>query len=264
MIKLDHGIIRVKGADSAKFLQGIISNDVNKTLKGEAIYTYFLTPQGKYIADFFVVNAGGHDFLIDCALADKDMLLKKLSQYKLRSDVELIDETESHNVFQTLDVTKHASIKESFADPRNKKMGFRLITSKDFIPFHKAELSAYNKLRIDNLVPEGEFDLEKEKSFPLQFRMIENNAVDFKKGCYVGQEVTARTQHRGTVRKTIYKVSADKNLEGLSGQDIISDKATTGKLLTSVENEALALIEVEAAEQNKTLTVSEVPLKLHK
>lgn len=262
--KLNHGIIRIKGSDSLKFLQGIISNDVNKAIHGEAIYTYFLTPQGKYIADFFVINVGEHEYLIDCALSDKDMLIKKLGMYKLRSDVHIEDESTHYNVYQALEAQKHKSIKVSFPDPRNKAMGLRVIATTEFIPLHKQDIKLYHKYRIDNLVPEGEFDLEKEKSFPLQFRMIENNGVDFKKGCYVGQEVTARTHHRGAVRKTIYKVSSDKELESLSGQNIISDDLEVGKLLTAVGNESLALLEVETIEQNKPLSVSGVALKVHK
>lgn len=261
MIKLDHGIIRVSGADSTKFLQGIISNDIKKAEKGKAIYTFFLTPQGKYIADFFVINVGENEFLIDCALSDKDILLKKLSMYKLRSDIKITDETLHYDIYQTLELHKNPSVKESFSDPRNEKMGLRIITSKDFIQFHKSDIKIYHKLRINNLVPEGEFDMEKEKSFPLQFRAIENNGVDFKKGCYVGQEVTARTYHRGAVRKTIYKVSANENLEKLSCQNIISDDLEVGKLLTSIDNEALALIDIEAVESGNSLYINNIKLK---
>ncbi len=263
-IKLNRGLILVSGADSEKFLQGIISNDIKKLNGENAIYTYFLTPQGKYISDFFVIgfNAG---YLIDCPYIDKDLLIKKFSLYKLRSDVKISDESENFEVYQIINAKKE-DIKISqnsivFLDTRSENMGFRLLKNKfENLEIQNSEIKLYHQLRIDNLVAEGEFDLEKEKSFPLQFRMIENQAVDFKKGCYVGQEVTARTHHRGTIRKTIYKVSSEQNLENLSEKEIYSGEVSLGKLLTINGNNALAQIEVDAVEQNKPLSVSGVKI----
>ncbi len=272
-INLNHGIIRITGNDSEKFLQGLISNDIRKAQTRGAIYTYFLTPQGKYIADFFVVKAGENEFLIDCALTDKDLLIKKFSMYKLRSDVQIKDESEKYSVIQLIGdegecqkflLSGNPVIFLSFPDPRNKNLGYRIIAERTsgLQKFGSSEIKEYHKARIDNIVPEGEFDLEKEKSFPLQFRMIENNGVDFKKGCYVGQEVTARTNHRGVIRKTIYKVSAEEDLEKLSGQNIICDELEVGKLLTAVSNHALALIDVEAVESGVGIYVGATKLRV--
>lgn len=273
-ININHGIIKITGSDTEKFLQGIISNDIKKARAGGAIYSYFLTPQGKYIADFFVVKINENEILIDCALPDKDFLIKKFSMYKLRADVQISDKSDEYCALQFIgneeeyknfQASNHLSIHASFPDPRSNKMCYRIIANKNSqIQFSNSDISQYHKLRIDNLVPEGEFDLEKERSFPLQFRMVENNGVDFKKGCYVGQEVTARTSHRGIIRKTVYKIFADENLEKFSGQTIISDELEVGKLLTAVNSEALALIDVELVEQNKPLTVSGVVIKVKK
>ncbi|MDX1950369.1 MAG: hypothetical protein SFT90_07750 [Rickettsiales bacterium] len=259
-IKLNRSVISISGSDAEKFLQGIISNDIRKANSQDAICTYFLTPQGKYISDFFIIGFNG-GYLIDCPEIDKDLLLKKFNIYKLRSAVKIIDLSNDFEVFQIIEATNQ-QINELanqiiFQDVRSENMGYRLLKNKSKnLEIQSSDIKLYHQLRIDNLVVEGEFDLEKEKSFPLQFRMIENNAVDFKKGCYVGQEVTARTHHRGAIRKTIYKISANENLENITEKEILSDDISVGKILSIVGNNALAQIEIEAVQQNKPLKIS--------
>jgi folate-binding protein YgfZ len=232
-INLDRAVISVSGADAHKFLQGLVSNDIGRATAKDAIYTYFLTPQGKYIFDLFI-SRQGEDFIIDIAEQDKELFLKKLKMYKLRSQVN-IEELASKAVF---------AIKgsEGYSDPRNKNLPNRLIAEKNSA-IDVSAIDEYHKLRVENNVPEGIYDLEKEKSFPLQYRMIELNGVDFKKGCYVGQEVTARTHHRGEVRKTTYTISSSAPL--LKGDEILENSVPVGRVLTSTGNSALAIIESE-------------------
>jgi len=241
LINLNRSVIRISGATADKFLQGIITNDINNIEHGCGIYSYILTPQGKYLFDFFVVSQAP-DFLIDIDKNDKEDLLKKLQIYKLRSQVEIseLPEMQVYSSFQQVDGI-------CFLDPRSDKMGYRFITNKTF---DSLEYTEYQKLRIENNLPEGT-DLEKDKSYPLQYRMKELNGVSFKKGCFVGQEVTARTHHRGVIRKTVYQV-AGQNLQ--AGAEILADENMVGKILTAVENSALAIIEIEVVEQKKQLT----------
>lgn len=252
-INLNRAVIEVNGADTYKFLQGIITNDLGKANEKNSIYSYLLTPQGKYLFDFFI-SKNAEKFIIDIAESDKDDFIKKLKLYKLRSQVE-INESQDLKVFGV--IGKNIGIK----DPRNENLPNRLISNKNEIAETKSILE-YHKLRVENNVPEGIYDLEKEKSYPLQYRMIELNGVDFKKGCYVGQEVTARTHHRGVIRKTVYKISAEKDLTKYG--EIKFENNIVGKVLTSVKNMAIAIIETEFVELQKDgFTINGNRIRLH-
>lgn len=271
-IPLDRAVIEVSGKDSNKFLQGIISNDLNKVSEDASIYAFQLTPQGKYLFDFFISESGGK-YLIDVANSQKDEFLKKLKMYKLRSDVEVNDISQEKEVaaligpkvFEKMgDGAEPGSVHgfckgHAFVDPRSRSMYARSIIEREnkYQAFHAQEFELgdipdYHRLRIENNIPEGEFDLVQEKSFPLHFRMEEINGVDFEKGCYVGQEVTARTHHKGVVRKTSYHLEADGNIMHKNGDEINVDGKKLGQFLTVEKQQCLALLNVEFATSNKS------------
>lgn len=243
-IDLQRAVITIFGGDAYKFLQGIITNDLAKVTEQNAIYTYLLTPQGKYLFDFFI-SKQGEKFYIEVAERDKDDLLKKLKMYKLRSAVEIEDISQSVLVAT-------AETNTGYIDPRSNKMPNRIIREK-LNAQASSNIEEYNKLRIENNIPEGD-DLEKDKSYPLHYRMIELNGVDFDKGCYVGQEVTTRTHRRGEIRKTIYKISASSPL--LKGAEVTLHSSNIGRIITVSGNAGLALLEKEAAENATSKLVS--------
>lgn len=270
-IILNRSLIKISGSDAHKFLQGLVSNDVGKATNNCAVYAYLLTPQGKYIFDMFTYNFED-GFAVDISSNYLDSFLKKIKLYKLRSDVAIKDISSEYSVAAIISSEKPA-FPNVFEDPRNKNMGFRVIIKNENLDnvisklnLEKLDYKDYTKLRIKNLVTEGEFDLEQEKSFPLQYRMIENNAVCFKKGCYVGQEVTARTHHRGVVRKTIYKISADKNLDNIENKiiecNLPQGKIEAGRMLSANSNIALAYLDIDLVEKHADFFIGDIVIKL--
>jgi folate-binding protein YgfZ len=256
-ISNERGLIAVSGDDREKFLQGIISNDIRKA-NGSIIFTFLLTPQGKYIYDLIIFEHE-QSYIIECEKHRVDDLLKKLSQYKLRSKVVLENITAQFCVFHVLD-GKVEGEWPIFTDPRQSELGKRAYIKRDeaekFIASNQlANKEEYNLRRIDLLVPEGSFEFAVEGDFPLQFRMNENNGVDFKKGCYVGQEVTARTFHRGTVRKTLFRLKTingeaitnnDENRELFLGDEKI------GRVILAENGHCLANADIEKVESLAT------------
>ena len=217
----DRGVLSVSGRDRVSFLQGLVSNDIEKTGPGSAVYAALLTPQGKYLYDFFIVEAGeaGDALLLDCEWAGLDGLKKRLSLYKLRADVTLEDRSGEWAVAA---VFGSGSIEASiegvavFADPRLAKAGVRCILPKaearailekaGLTPADKAD---YDRLRLSLGLPDGSRDLITDKSTLLESGFDELNGVDWDKGCYMGQELTARTKYRGLVKKRLLPVAFD-------------------------------------------------------
>ena len=277
-IPLDRAVIKVSGDDASKLLQGIISNDIEKVSANKAIYTYQLTPQGKYLFDYFISQTDSKNYLIDIASIYKEDFLKRLKMYKLRSKVTIEDKSEDLEVASLIGPKVAEKIGEdaelgsvhefckghAFIDPRNKVMDARAIIARDneYQAFHAQEfelsdIQEYHKLRIENNIPEGEFDLTQDKSYPLQFRMREISGVNFEKGCYVGQEVTARTHHTGVVRKQTYIIKAEQGINVQKGEEIIIEGRKLGQFLSSIGNTALALLGVEFVEKNKSFEFGE-------
>lgn len=289
-------IVKISGEDAHKFLQGLVSNDIGKLKEsGDAIHTYFLTAQGKFLFEFLITK-DGDDFYIVIKSEHFDVFLKKLKMYKLRSKVEIEDLTGEFEVgrlkleedmsfpefskkvlgesnlslvdrpqfkpgagFRIASNSGDEVFRITFKDPRFKNIVYvasnlKLQTS-NFI-----DNKEYEKLRIENLVPEGDADMEYEGSFPMQFRMVETDSVCFKKGCYIGQEVTARTHHRGKIRKTLFKVQAEGNIENLRGEEIFVEDKKVGKLLSAIDNIALAQLEIDAVENKNSLSCGGIAL----
>jgi len=194
----NRAVIEITGSQTKQFLQGLITNDVSKIAEGEFMYAFMLTPQGRFLYDFFITEKRDK-LLIDCQKSKVEDIIKKLNMYKLRAQVTILPtELQVYAAFSRID--------QGFsADPRNDKMGFRSLraslSDSQPAPFHHYELK-----RIDLLIPDADIDFIPERSFPLEYGANELNAIDYQKGCYVGQELTARTHHRGTIRKKICKL----------------------------------------------------------
>ena len=189
-IPLNRSVVSISGADASQFLQGVISNDINKVSKDNAIYTFLLTPQGKYLYDFFITKTD-NGFLIEIEYDYVESFLKKLKIYKLRSNVEIEDKTSEFevcallgdNVFNEIQNSNHGKTIKfckgvAYIDPRSQKMFARSIIEREneyksfgAKGFDRGGFEEYQKLRILNNIPEGFYDLDQEKSFPLQYRM---------------------------------------------------------------------------------------------
>ncbi len=192
----DRAVIAVSGPETRAFLQGLITNDVEQAAPGRALYAALLTPQGKILFDFLVSGSHGA-LLLDCRREAREVLIKRLSLYKLRAKVE-IKARDDLGVFAALD---SESLPGGFADPRLPALGMRAIAPEGAITAQDGTM-AYQAFRLDIGVPEGS-DFGSDKMFVLDAGLDELHGVSFDKGCYVGQELTARMKHRGTARKRL-------------------------------------------------------------
>ncbi len=233
----DRFILKIEGNDAAKFLNGLITNDVNKP---NLTYAAMLNNQGRFLYDFFTFKQNDIIFL-DCFLPRVDEIIKKMNFYKLKSDVK-ITKAEEIKVFSCLE----GSSNEGFFDPRNKSMGKRIYDAKKTANLDE---NLYHQARIHAKIAESEHDLTYEKSIINEFGFDEINAVDYEKGCYVGQELIARTHHLGQVRKKIYHLKS-QNLQKIEKNcEISCHEKKIGLILSCAKNEDgfdyLALIRQE-------------------
>ena len=261
----DRGVLEVGGADRVAFLQGLVSNDVTRASPQRALYAALLTPQGKYLHDFFII-ATDDALLVDAEAPRLDDLRRRLALYKLRSKVTLADASDRYGViaafgdgaaqaFGLEEATGTARAWEggvAAVDPRLAGLGVRLLLPRDkgtaaieTAGFAPADTAAYDRLRLSLGVPDGSRDLAIEKSILLEAGFDELNGVDWQKGCYIGQELTARTRYRGLIKKRLMPVA----VEGpLPPPDTIIQLGTAeaGEMRSGRDGLGLALLRLEA------------------
>ena len=246
----DRAILYINGEDAKEFLQNLISNDINKVNNETSCFTSLLTPQGKFLYEFIIVK---HKlgYLIDCEKSQSEGLFKQLTLYKLRSKVEILNLSNefvvagfSHEKFLTFDEAKDQSgftikYREDpiFLDPRNKQLGARLIINLEKLylslkklDLHDADLKEYYSLSHSlGIVPK---DLNKlqDKLFGIECNFEELNGIDFKKGCYVGQENTARIKLKNKLSKRLFPINV-LNGKLHEGESIYNNEIEIGKVL---------------------------------
>lgn len=270
------GVIQVIGPDARDFLQNLITNDMARVSPDQAIYAALLTPQGKYLFDFFVAQwtgengGGGGDgecFLLDCEAARRADLVKRLLFYKLRAKIDVGDLSQilgvtaclGHEGLQMAQLPERPGAARqlengvAFTDPRHIGIGGRSIIPVAAIAGlgDTASAGEYDRLRLELGLPDGARDIQVEKYFLLEANFEELNGVDFKKGCYVGQELVSRMKHRDAVRKRIVPVRADGELPG-SGTPILQAGREAGTLLSSRDGLALAYLRLAALSPDAT------------
>lgn len=227
-------ILRLTGTDVMSFLQGLITNDVRKLDRG-LVYAALLTPQGKYIADFFLVR-DGEDVLLDVAEPLADALAQRLGMYKLRADV-TITPTDLHVQRGTGPAPQGA-----LPDPRHPDMGWRA-----YSPAPEADDGTdWDAIRVRHCIPESGIELTPD-AYILEAGFERLGGVDFRKGCYVGQEVTARMKHKTELRKGLRRVS----VEGTApppGTEITADGKPAGTLYTCAGGEGIAHLRFDRAQ----------------
>ena len=210
-------VIAIGGPDRVDFLQGLISNDTTKVAPGRAIWAALLTPQGRFLNDMFVADAGDGTLLLETERERAAALAKKFSLYKLRSKVTVEDRGEKLEVAVAYgpDAATTLPIEGAiaFVDPRLGELGIRVIapagTAAPLLQSHgfsAAPLQSYDELRLTLGVPDGSRDLVVEKALLLENGFDELNGVDWQKGCYMGQELTARTKYRALIKKRLFPV----------------------------------------------------------
>jgi folate-binding protein YgfZ len=261
---LDHrALVKIAGVDKKEFIQGLISNDVSKITSDSSIYAAFLTPQGKFLEDLFISEIDD-SYYIDTALATRDEFIKKLKMYKLRSDV-TISTVDDYDVFaffgdnlakhfdlSTVGQTQTIENATIYLDPRHAELGVRALLPKDNqaqilkdCGFTKSNLQGYDRKRIPLGIPDGARDIPREKGIILEYGLDELHAVDWDKGCYLGQELTSRTKYRGIVRKRLMPI----DINGASpdfGTTIYDEDRKAGEIRTCIGHTGLALIRLKS------------------
>lgn len=275
-VVLEHrGILRVGGADRRGFLQGIVSNDVERVTPERTIWAAFLTPQGKFLHEFFV-SEGADSFLLECEAGRAADLLRRLKLYKLRAQVTLgpaedlvVAAAFGAGVLDQLDLPAEPGRARPFAggvahvDPRLPELGARLLLPRGAAEralgeagFAIGALADYDAVRIAAGVPDGSRDLEVEKATLLESGFDELNGIDWQKGCYMGQELTARMRYRGLVKKRLIPVEI-AGPAPTAGTLIMRDGKETGELRSAVTIDGgtigLALLRLEALQDEAPL-----------
>ena len=246
----DRGILFIQGSDTKEFLQNLITNDINKVDEANSCFSSLLTPQGKYLFDFLVVEHK-KGYFIDCEKKQIEELFKQLNIYKLRSDIEILNLSNefvvaafSYEKFISFDGAKDLpgnTFKYGedpvFLDPRHKKLGGRLIINleKLYLSLKKLDLKStnpeeYYKLSYELGIPQKNTEKLRNKLFGIECNFEELNGIDFKKGCYIGQEITSRIKLRNKLSKRLLPI---KLIDGklIEGATIKNNDNEIGKVL---------------------------------
>lgn len=203
----NRGLLTLSGSEARDFLQGLITNDIRKLSAPAPLYACLLTPQGKFLHDFFVIEREDGTILLDCEGGTRAVdLAKRLTMYRLRKDV-TIEVQEKNQVYA---VFGNQTI--GFPDPRHPALGRRSFSKPENLP--EAPFAEWDRLRISLTIPDGSRDLEVGVSTMDEARMDTLNAIDYEKGCYVGQELTARMHYRGLGKKHLRTVRLETLPEG--------------------------------------------------
>ncbi len=242
MIKLAHlpdrAVLAVGGEDRAGFLQGLVSNDVSLAGPGRAVWAALLTPQGKWLADFFIFS-DPERLLLDCAAGQAELVAGKLGRFRLRSRVTI--EPLPVAVYAGWDGEGVEPGGMVAADPRLPEAGFRVLA--DTLETN-ADASDYDRHRLLLGLPDGERDLEPEKSLLLEAGFDELDGVSWTKGCYMGQELTARTRYRGLLKRRLVPVIADGALPP-PGTALRAGEREAGTMRSSRDELGMALVRLE-------------------
>lgn len=230
----ERSILEVSGSESKKFLQSLITNELGIE-DDSIIYSALLNPQGKYLFDFFIVRRSSNLFLIDIDNQASKRLFERLTLYKLRADVNIV-ETKA-----VICLGFSQKPKDAFYDPRCKEMGWRhyLTSQNNNIGFSEFDKNIYDKLRVELCIPETNLELIPDKTYILEAGFERLSGVSFSKGCYVGQEVTARMRHKTELQKGLVKVKINGVTSGPNSEIMFNTKVV-GTLHTRVGDYAIA------------------------
>ncbi|WP_440925594.1 CAF17-like 4Fe-4S cluster assembly/insertion protein YgfZ [Candidatus Pelagibacter sp.] len=280
----DRAILYINGKDSKEFLQNLISNDINKVSDVNSSFSSLLTPQGKFLYEFIIVKHKS-GYILDCEKPQAEELFKQLSLYKLRSKVEILNLSNefvvaafSHKKFLSFDEAKDQpgyTIKYRedpiFLDPRNKDLGARLIINLEKLylslkklDLHDANLKEYYSLSHSLGIVPKDLNKLKDKLFGIECNFEELNGIDFKKGCYVGQENTARIKLKNKLSKRLFPINLI-NGKLYEGESIYNNEIEIGKVLIDSDY-PFALIKYlnENFDEKANFKTKEASIKINK
>jgi len=239
----DRGLIHLEGEDRKPFLQGLVSNDMDKVAEGKITYACLLTPQGKFLHDFFIHEGDGF-LLLDCeGGARAQDLYDRLIKFRLRAKVKISVE-QDHPVYATF------GSDDGLPDPRHEKLGRRAFQKPDA---EEKPFEHWDRLRISLTIPDGSRDLQLERATLLESHIDKLNGIDWKKGCYMGQELTARMHYRGLAKKHIHTVKIDGEAPAPFG-----DLPNGGTMLSHCGDMGLALLKDEKLHETDYGTVKPI------
>jgi folate-binding protein YgfZ len=252
----DRGVVKVAGDDARQFLNGLVTADMAKVTPEQARFAALLTPQGKIIADFIIAEATAEDgggFFLDCPKMLVPNLVTRLTMYKLRAKVSVEDFSDTVGVMAAWGgeaTTDHGLV---YRDPRVSELGLRVIVPFDAAAEAAADLGAalvdaaeYEAHRIGLAVPRGGFDFMYNDAFPHETGMDHLGGIDFDKGCYVGQEVVSRMEHRGTARTRTVAVTFE-DFAPECGLPVLAGEKPAGMMGSSVRGRGIALLRLDRA-----------------
>ncbi|MEQ9813557.1 MAG: folate-binding protein [Azospirillaceae bacterium] len=281
LCRLDNAVIAVSGADRLTFLQGLTTNDVSRIGNDHAIYSTLLTPQGKFLFDFHIAEADG-TWLLETQAHRADELVRRLGIFRLRVDVALekrdgwaVLALTGPDAASLLDLQPQAGAARpiaggaAFVDPRLADLGVRIVVPEDAVPEIEAltglavcgDVTAYHRLRVALGVPEAGIDLALEKSTVLEANLHRLNGVSWSKGCYMGQELTARTYYRGLLKRRLFAVSLSGGTPA-SGTEITRDGSVVGELRSVAGDRAIAHLKIADAEAAETLRAGDALVRV--
>jgi len=241
----DRGVVSVSGPDALKLLQGLVTNDVAQLDAAPAMHAGLLSPQGKILFDFFVVRTRD-GALLEVARDRAADLVKRLKLYKLRADVSIADVSDAHAVLAIFGPGARFDGPRAYPDPRLPALGWRAIVAAGDPVDASAGVAEYHQERIALGVPEGGHDYAFGDAFPHEALFDQLNGVSFTKGCYVGQEIVSRMEHRGTARSRVVPVVAAGGAL-ISSTPVHAGDIEIGTVGSVAGNRGLALIRLDRA-----------------
>jgi len=249
----ERSLIKISGNDSIQFFQGLTTNDVSN-LRGNLIYSAILSPQGKYLFDFFVFQNQKDTLFVDIQSNKEESFLKFLEFYKLNSEV----------TFKKLKcrvvLGNQEQPKNSFKDPRSPKVGWRLYDFTDEFKRQEFGEEYLEKIRVGNCIPKTDKELIFQKTYILEAHFEKLKGVDFTKGCYIGQEVTARMKHKGTLKNLYYTAEFEKIPDDIEKKEVISEGRRIGEVYSVCY--PFCIIRIRQEFKAKALNALGVRLKL--
>jgi hypothetical protein len=273
-LRPDRGVVKVSGETARSFLNGLVTCDMNKVSPAEGRFGALLTPQGKIVADFIVAEAIAEDgggFFLDCPRALVSTLAQKLAFYRLRAKIAIEDLSAALSVMAAWPGSGDSECALCYADPRLPGLGMRAILPPELAAEAAADLGAelvsaevYDAHRIGLGVPRGGADFAYGDTFPHEADMDQLAGVDFDKGCYVGQEVVSRVQHRASARTRVVPVTYGE-LTPMAALPVMAGEKEIGMLGSSTKGRGLALLRLDrvadALSAGQTLTVGGIAIQ---
>jgi len=250
----ERGVVKVSGDDARRFLNGLATNDIGKLAPGAACFAALLTPQGKIIVDFIVAKAAAEDgdgFFLDCPRSLAPALVEKLNFYKLRAGITVENLSDALGVLAVWDGSGSSEYGLNYADPRLAALGWRVILPPNVAAEATGDLGArlveaesYDAHRIALGIPRGGHDFAYGDAFPHEADMDQLGGVDFDKGCYIGQEVVSRVEHRASARNRVVPVGFD-DFGPMPGLPVMAGDKPVGVSGSSAKDKGLALLRLD-------------------